>query len=92
MVNNYLPCEIEDNSLPDYKQISTLTTSKSSVTLQTHLDSNQFLNRHNRQTSMDQSIQLNSSSDNSTLFLKKNSSSENDLIGSLTQDHQYYQL
>ena len=90
LVNNYLPYEVEEDSQSDYKQLLTLTTSKSSGMLFTHLDHG---NRHNRQTSMDQNIQLLNSTSlssvsdrnkNSTVILKKNSSSENDLI--ISQD------
>lgn len=72
--------------------MSSLTTSKSSGMLFTHADNNQqhsSVKHHNRQTSMDQNIQLNSGSlssvrsDASTLVLKKNSSSENDLVCTL---------
>lgn len=92
LVQNYLPYEIEDDLASDYKQLSsTLTTSKSSGMLFIHADGSQHSSRHNRQTSMDQSIQLNSGSlssvrsDNSALVLKKNSSSENDLISTFEQ-------
>lgn len=98
LVNNYLPLEVEDNcSLKsDYKQLSTtLTTSKSSVMLSTHhLDKEQQHGRHLRQASMDQNIQLHSgslsskSSENSNFILKKNSSSENDLVLH-TDDHSF---
>lgn len=98
LVNNYLPFEIEDEAglQSDYMLTSTLTTSKSSGMLFIHADGNQHANRHNRQTSMDQSIQLNSGSlssvrsDNSTLVLKKNSSSENDLISTFEQSTKNY--
>ena len=98
MVNNYLPYEIEDDAglQSDYKPLSsTLTTSKSSGMLFIHADGSQHSSRHNRQTSMDQSIQLNSGSlssvrsDNSVLALKKNSS-ENDLISTFEQSTKNY--
>lgn len=99
LVNNYLPYEIEEDAglQSDYKQLSsTLTSSKSSGMLFIHADGNPHANRHNRQTSMDQSIQLNSGSlssvrsDNLALVLKKNSSSENDLISTFEQSTKNY--
>lgn len=98
LVGHYLPYEVEEDAglQSDYKQLSTLTSSKSSGMLYIHADGSQHSSRHNRQTSMDQSIQLNSGSlssvrsDASALVLKKNSSSENDLISTFEQSTKNY--
>jgi len=85
LVHNYLPYEIDDMS-SDHKQ--SLTTSKSSGMLFIHADNNQQVGKHhNRQTSMDQHIQLNSgslSSVRSETSMKRNSS-ESDLTSNLEE-------